>query len=370
MAKKTPSKTLKKAPAKTEKKAAKAKQPAPKVQAKPKTPVKAAKKADKTSLKPVKKPVAKPSKPETKKIVAKPAPKAAAKPASAKPVSKAAKVKVTGKLPAKKTGVEKKAETKKAVAAPPKKSAPVKAEKKATKPAPAPKTEKKKDTVPVTVVKLDNAVQFSVNPKVYPLDLVYQAAFIFIDRTYAYLDMDAKGQIVVQLKGKAALDAPALDALAGEFRNELLNQAVRKQLAKENKRLRELIVAKALFSAARPQELREVMDSLESRRPVSEEPAPRPWDDATKEEQDELDRLLAEIEKDFAEDPMGIAVPWDEKYGDKAATPEAPLETPSKQEAMPVYNPEPVDQGLPEKVLVPAYEKPESSEPDDKTEKE
>jgi His-Xaa-Ser system protein HxsD len=160
-------------------------------------------------------------------------------------------------------------------------------------------------------------VQWTISPKIYPLDVVYQAAFVFIDRAYLMLDEDAKGNIVVSLKGKEALSKPQLEALQGEFANELLNQAVRRTLSKQNRRLRELIVAKALFAASRPDELREIMNSVSRSGPGQGEAAPRPWDQATAEEQDELDKLLAEIEQDFADDPMGIAVPWDEKYGDK-----------------------------------------------------
>ncbi len=182
-----------------------------------------------------------------------------------------------------------------------------------------PKTGKAKKASAVDgIVKVkigENSIQWKLNPKVYPLEVVYQASFVFIDRAYLFLDMDDDKQILVQLKGKETLDEAALKALQGEFANELLNHAVRKNVAKQNKRIRELIVAKALFAAGRPQELREISEGMSGLTSSAAEP-PRPWDDATEEEQEELDRLLAEIEKDFAEDPMGIAVPWDEKYGE------------------------------------------------------
>jgi len=157
----------------------------------------------------------------------------------------------------------------------------------------------------------ENSVIWTINPKIYPLDVVYQAAFVFIDKSYMTLDKNAEGHIMVKLKGKEPLERAGLEVLQGEFANELLSQAVRRKLAKDNKRIRELIVAKALFSAGRPDELNEVMSNLEQ--PGGSE-VPRPWDEATQEEQDELDKLLAEIEEDFEEDPMDIATPWDEKY--------------------------------------------------------
>lgn len=176
---------------------------------------------------------------------------------------------------------------------------------------------KKKAPLKKAILKVDydpNTVTWTIDPKVYPLDILYQAAFIFIDRAYMLLDMDKDKNIIVRLKGKEDLKKEELEALHGDFANELLNQAVRKQVAKDNRRIREFIVAKALFAAARPQELSEIVSSVSQDRTGPDE-AQRPWDEATQEEQDELDRLLAEIEADFADDPMGIAVPWDEKHG-------------------------------------------------------
>lgn len=169
-------------------------------------------------------------------------------------------------------------------------------------------------------VKVDrNEISWAIKPRVYPMEVVYQAAFVFIDRAYIMLDKDEAGDILVRLKGKEPLDKAALDALQGEFANELLNQAVRRSISRQNQRIRELIVAKALFAAARPGELDEIIQQAGAQEREQAEKV-RPWDQATQEEQDELDRLLAEIEQDFADDPMGIAVPWDEKYGEDGKT--------------------------------------------------
>ncbi len=152
---------------------------------------------------------------------------------------------------------------------------------------------------------IENGVVFSIDESIYPLDILKQAAFIFIDRCYVHLDREGE-RFTVTLKGKEKLSAKALTALQGEFDNELLNQLVRKQIGRNNQKLREMIVAKALLSATR----------RGTAQPVAQaQPQVRPWDDVSKEEQDELDKLLAEIESEFQDDPSGIAVPWDEKYG-------------------------------------------------------
>lgn len=153
----------------------------------------------------------------------------------------------------------------------------------------------------------DNSVIFSIDESIYPLDILKQAAFIFIDRCYVHLDREGE-RFTISLKGKDKLDTAGLEALKGEFDNELLNQLIRRQIGRNNQKLREMIVAKALLSATR----RNASEAQPAAQPAAQV---RPWDDVSKEEQDELDKLLAEIESEFQEDPSGIAVPWDEKYG-------------------------------------------------------
>jgi len=118
----------------------------------------------------------------------------------------------------------------------------------------------------------------SLNPKIYPLEAIYGACYVFIDRAYLFLDGDPNKEVTIYIKGKSNLTPKKLEALAGEFENELLNYTLRLALAKNTRKVRETIVEKALFSAL-PQE-------------------------ETREE-----------EGVFKEDPLGIAVPWEEKYG-------------------------------------------------------
>lgn len=165
-----------------------------------------------------------------------------------------------------------------------------------------------------------NEARLTLNDTLYsPNMLVFQAAYVFTDRAYVTLDLDGNGRVVAILRGKTPLDDAALQALAGEFANELIHQSLRLRLSHENQRLRELIAAKALFAAARPEEYDSMQQSFYTAAEGQGEPgAPaaantRPWDAATPEEQAELDTLLNEIEKEFADDPTAIAVPWDEK---------------------------------------------------------
>jgi His-Xaa-Ser system protein HxsD len=73
----------------------------------------------------------------------------------------------------------------------------------------------------MTVNKSKNNVIISVNPKVYGLDTIFSAAYIFIDKAYVIVDGDPNEEIVVQLKAKD--QETNLEKLGRDFNNELIN---------------------------------------------------------------------------------------------------------------------------------------------------
>ena len=127
---------------------------------------------------------------------------------------------------------------------------------------------------------------FILNSAVYPLEAIYGASYIFIDKAYIFLDRRGK-DIEVVLRPKEASTVGQVESLAGEFTNELLNYILRINLSKENKKIRQYLVERALFSSV-------------------------------KEEEGDGGSSLADLGYSFEEDPLGIAVPWEEKYGSSA----------------------------------------------------
>jgi His-Xaa-Ser system protein HxsD len=124
----------------------------------------------------------------------------------------------------------------------------------------------------------ERRVRFVVNEEVYDLDVIQGAAYLFLDRCYVFLDRPGDRRVEVVLRTKGEADAAALEALGGEFANELLNQALRKNVASTNARIREFLMAKAFFSVDAPST---------------------------------IDRLLAELDaEEMKEDPLEIPVPW------------------------------------------------------------
>ncbi len=123
---------------------------------------------------------------------------------------------------------------------------------------------------------------------VYPLDVIYGAAYVLIDRAYILLDRDSDGRTLVRIESKA--DEPTEDdlrALVGEFSNELLAQALRRKITQQNRGILEAIVTQAIAGATG---------------------ALVPG--AVEEDEDE--------DLDFLDDPLGIAVPWEEKFSKEA----------------------------------------------------
>ena len=130
------------------------------------------------------------------------------------------------------------------------------------------------------------SVSLELAEALYPLDAIYGAAFVFIDRFYVLLDRAGAGRFLVTLAPKSGvLEADRARAIAGEFANELLACAWRHAIAKENRAVIEAVTMKALAGAAGPPS---------------------------------LDELAAfDFTEEPLDDPLGIAVSWEEKYKGK-----------------------------------------------------
>lgn len=126
-------------------------------------------------------------------------------------------------------------------------------------------------------------ISFEVEESVYPLEAVYGACYLFLDKCFVFLTRPAPDVVRVKLTSQEATTPAELDALAGAFGNELLSQTLRLKLAASTVRIREYYTAAALRAAT----------SVPS-----------------------IDDLLAELEsEELLEDPLEIMVPWEEKHG-------------------------------------------------------
>ncbi len=98
----------------------------------------------------------------------------------------------------------------------------------------------------VSIDTKEGSVELKINAKVYPVGIIYQAADVFIDRAYVSLDGDPEKEILVTLKPKE--QDTGLEALAGDFKNELVNYAAYFVRAQVNRDIREAMLKRAFFS--------------------------------------------------------------------------------------------------------------------------
>ena len=128
----------------------------------------------------------------------------------------------------------------------------------------------------------ERRVQFSVDETIYDLDVVMGAAYLFLDRCYVFLDREADQRVAVVLRSREASTEEALFTMAGNFSNELLNQALRKQVGESNAKLREFIMARALFSAEGPSTIDKLLAELDAEEMSSDDlDIPIPWEKPT-----------------------------------------------------------------------------------------
>jgi His-Xaa-Ser system protein HxsD len=149
------------------------------------------------------------------------------------------------------------------------------------------------EPIPEGLVAIDlgeAAVSLVVDATLYPMDAVYAAAYVFIDRAWVFLDRPAADRVRVTLAVKrTAPDADALRAeltrAIGEFANELLSCAWRHEITRANRAVIETVTMQAFSGAMGPPSLAEL------------------------EQFDFTDEPF--------DDPLGIAVSWEEKYKKK-----------------------------------------------------
>ncbi|MBX3275856.1 MAG: hypothetical protein KF729_36700 [Sandaracinaceae bacterium] len=140
-----------------------------------------------------------------------------------------------------------------------------------------------------------------LDASLYPVEALYGAAYVFIDRCYVLLDRPAPQKLRLVLTPKS-LDGgePAVRALVGELANELVSAAYRHQIAQENRARIEAVTMQAIAGAMGPPTL----DDLED----------------------------FDFTDEAFEDPLGIALSWEEKYAKKAAPDAAPGEDAPEEE--------------------------------------
>ena len=129
----------------------------------------------------------------------------------------------------------------------------------------------------------EKSVSFLVDETLYSLESIYGASYLFIDRCFVFLERPEDKKVLVRLRAKQDRSQEELEAFAGEFGNELLNQVLRWRVSEATAQIREYTMARAFVS----------------------HPA-----------QTSIDSLLAELDaEELEDDDLEIAVPWENEDG-------------------------------------------------------
>lgn len=132
----------------------------------------------------------------------------------------------------------------------------------------------------------DGAAVVTLDTSLYPLEAIYGATYVLIDRAYVLLDRPAPERIRATVMAKTAeTTAAELHALVGELANELLACAYRQQLTAQNRVLVETVTMQAMAGAMGAPSLDDLADF--------------------------------DFTDDALDDPLGIAQSWEERHGKK-----------------------------------------------------
>jgi His-Xaa-Ser system protein HxsD len=143
-----------------------------------------------------------------------------------------------------------------------------------------------------------------LSQKLYPLDVIYSAAYVMLDKAYILLD-EQNGRIIVSItpKGSFAENKGAknvadsineTEMLAAEFSSQLINYAFSMKMLEKN-------------AAAKQAILHEIFSQFAGIAP------------AVAGKEDGKKSGNPDDSEDFLDDPEGILIPWEEKHGKKKA---------------------------------------------------
>ena len=96
--------------------------------------------------------------------------------------------------------------------------------------------------------KQDDWIKVPVDLKVYPMQSIHSAGYVFMDRAHVRIEEEKKNLVAVWLKPKK--ETQDLEKLALEFSDELLNYAHYFSSLKTNAENMKTLLQRALFSAS------------------------------------------------------------------------------------------------------------------------
>jgi His-Xaa-Ser system protein HxsD len=133
-------------------------------------------------------------------------------------------------------------------------------------------------------------IEIKINTEIYPLEAVYSAAYVFLDKAYVFLKGDPKGEITAEIRPKQEIkNEIGMEEFGMEFNSQLLNYTTYKQYSDKNIEVKKMLMHE-IFTNIKGDNL-----------PINAE-----------------EKVSVANYKDIEiDDPDGILIPWEEKYGKK-----------------------------------------------------
>jgi len=154
-----------------------------------------------------------------------------------------------------------------------------------------------------TIYKDSNVVEVRVKKDLFSKKALIAASYILMGKSYVMFDDNEKFYLIF-LKPKENYD---LEKLAWEFYTKLVEQEALFTHQQQTENIREMIINQALSNYIEPEEIKMKEEAVVQQERIRDEVNKAMYAFRVGNE-----RPLEEL---FVEDPLGIAKPWEEKYG-------------------------------------------------------
>ena len=150
-----------------------------------------------------------------------------------------------------------------------------------------------------------NVVEVRLNKDLFSKKAVIASSYMLMEKAYIMFDEEDKYYLVL-LKPK---EDYSLEKLAWEYYTKVIEEEALLAHQQETEKIREEIINQALNNYVEPEDLQMEEEAANQMEEIKEE-----VDKAMHSFRSGDERPLEEL---FVEDPLGIAKPWEEKYGKK-----------------------------------------------------